>query len=94
MPGGAPKGNQNAANAHMWKAAILRALDQKTRLDGKEALDSLAHVLLAKVEEGEISAIKEFGDRIDGKSAQSLNIGGGLDVTVQKKTKFVSPAKN
>jgi len=79
MPVGAPKGNKNAANAKLWNAAIHRALDQKTRLEGKEALDTLAMELIKKCEEGDLSALKEFGDRIEGKSAQSINVGGQAD---------------
>ena len=73
--GGAPIGNSNAAKAKMWSAAINRALDARTRLEGKEALDTLAEELLKKCAEGDLSALKELGDRIDGKPAQSLNVG-------------------
>jgi len=76
MPVGAPKGNNNAAKAKMWSAAINRALDARTRKEGKDALDALAEELLKKCEEGDLPALKELGDRIEGKSAQSVTIGG------------------
>lgn len=73
--GGAPLGNRNAANAKLWNAAIHRALAEKSRVDGKAALDSLASELIKKCEAGDLSALIEFGNRIDGKSPQALNLG-------------------
>ena len=58
----APLGNNNAAKAKVWQAAISRALEARTRREGVEALDLLAEKLLQKAEEGEISALKELGD--------------------------------
>ena len=78
MPGGAPQGNQNAAKAKIWHAAIMRALRKRSRSDALEALDELAEKLLEKVSEGDLPALKEFGDRLDGKPAQAI-IGGGED---------------
>ena len=68
---GAPAGNQNAARAKVWTAAIERALDKRgpSRI---EALDALAEKFLAAVESGDIAAFREFGDRIQGKSVQPL----------------------
>lgn len=72
MPAGAPIGNQNAANARIWRAAIERALEKRGRGDRLAALNDLAERLLAKVDEGDMAAIKELGDRIDGKPAQAI----------------------
>ena len=41
-----------------------------------EALDALAEKLLEKVDEGDTSAIKELGDRLEGKVPQAI-IGAG-----------------
>ena len=73
----APAGNQNAARAKVWRAAIERALERRSqsRTDGIKEIDALADQLLTLVSKGDITAIKEFGDRIDGKPAQSL-VGG------------------
>lgn len=76
---GAPTGNQNAAKAKVWQAAIKRALAEKSRLDQKEALDDLALVLVAKAMDGDLGALKELGDRLDGKPAQALDVGGQSD---------------
>ena len=66
----------------------MRALDQKTKKEGKDALDALAHKLIEKVEEGEISAIREFGDRIDGKAAQAMILQGDEEKPVQVEGKI------
>jgi hypothetical protein len=70
----APKGNQNAAKAKIWHAAIMRALDRrdKSRADGIKEIDALADKLLTLVSNGDLAALKEFGDRLDGKPAQAL----------------------
>lgn len=68
----APLGNQNASVGKKWKAAIDRALEQRSRLAQKEALDELAERLLQKCDEGDMSALKELGDRLDGKVPQAL----------------------
>jgi hypothetical protein len=67
---GAPVGNQNAAKAKVWHAAIMRALDKRGSGDRVQALDELAGKLLDLVATGDLAALKEFGDRLDGKPAQ------------------------
>lgn len=74
---GAPLGNQNAAKGKIWQAAIMRALEKRGS-ERKAAIDDLAERLLAKADEGDISALKELGDRLEGKPAQAI-IGGAED---------------
>lgn len=68
----APIGNKNAAKAKIWHGAIMRALRKRSRTEALEALDELAEKLLDKVAEGDLPALKEFGDRLDGKPAQTI----------------------
>jgi hypothetical protein len=77
--GGQP-GNQNAARAKVWRAAIERALDRRSasRTDGIKEIDALADELIKLVAAGDLGALKEFGDRIDGKPSQA--IGGDDDL--------------
>jgi hypothetical protein len=77
---GAPIGNQNGAKAKVWSAAIHRALERRTqsRTDGIKEIDALAEKLIDLVSTGDLPALKEFGDRMEGKPAQAL-IGGGED---------------
>lgn len=94
MPGGAPEGNNNAGKAKLWSFAITKALEKKTKKEGVEALQVLAEKLIEACEKGDLPALKEFGDRIEGKPAQSLSVDGDLTLEhVKKKAKFVSPAK-
>ena len=72
MPGGAPIGNTNAIKNRPWRQAIERALAKRSRVDQVEALDALAEKFLSVVESGDVSAIREFGDRLDGKPAQVI----------------------
>lgn len=70
-PGGRPKRDKQ------WREAIIRAVKRREQ-DDPQALEKLADALLRKVAEGDIPAIKEFGDRFDGKVAQAV-IGGDDD---------------
>jgi hypothetical protein len=68
----APLGNGNANKGKVWREAIRRALEAESRRDGIEALEAVAASLIAKAKEGDIGAIKELGDRLDGKPAQAV----------------------
>lgn len=70
----APIGNKNAAKAKVWHAAIVRALEKRdqSRSDGKKEIDALAEKLLQLVAAGDLPALKELGDRLDGKPAQII----------------------
>lgn len=88
----APLGNQNAAKAKIWHAAIMRALDRRTqsRADGKKEIDALAEKLLDLVSEGDLPALKEFGDRIDGKPAQAIVGPDGGPIETHNVTEIVT----
>lgn len=73
MPAGAPEGNRNAAKENRWWASTLRrALAQQ---DGA-VIRKLADRLIEKAAEGDVAALKEIGDRIDGKAIQALEHSG------------------
>lgn len=73
---GAPIGNQNAAKGRKWKAAIERALEAKSRVLGKQALDEIAVALIDQALAGEQWAIDQLGNRLDGKPGQALEVTG------------------
>ena len=78
---GAPLGNQNGkgnAKTKIWTDAIRKAV--LSRADGKKRILKLAHALLDKAESGDVSALKEFGDRIEGKSVQPTEISGSIQI--------------
>ena len=73
---GAPLGNQNATKQQRrWGEALSRAIAQD---DGKRLRDA-AEKLLDLAAAGEAWAVKELGDRLDGKPAQSVSIGNDED---------------
>jgi hypothetical protein len=75
----APKGNKNAAKAKVWSAAIERALDRRKPVDARiKAIDELADKLLDLGFDGDLSALQELGNRLEGKPAQSLEVSGEL----------------
>lgn len=90
---GPPVGNDNATRGRIWRNAIRRALEKRSSSkDRKDAVDALAEVLLQKAEDGEGWALKELGDRLDGKPHQT--IGGdpeGVEIPVSMIVKYVKP---
>ena len=88
---GAPKGNQNAVKVKPWQAAIERALAKRSLLAKREAIDDLAERLLQKCEEGDLSALKEFGDRIEGRPAQSMTLGSDPNNPINITVSFHDP---
>lgn len=68
---GAPKGNQNAVKPKLVEDALKRAL---ARLGGDihKGLDKVADSLVLKASEGDMQAMLELHNRLDGKSVQSI----------------------
>jgi hypothetical protein len=79
--GGQP-GNQNATKNKVWRDALDRAIAQD---DGKR-LRAAAEKLLDLAEAGESWAVKELGDRLDGKPAQAITGADGGPLQVEKIT--------
>jgi len=69
--GGQP-GNNNAGKSRIWKAAIERALAKRSRSDAVVALDELAEKLLTLADQGDLGALKELGDRLEGRAVQAV----------------------
>ena len=51
----------------------MRALEKRSRASMVEALDDLAEKLLQGCDDGDITALKELGDRLDGKAIQQVD---------------------
>lgn len=66
---GAPKGNKNATKNKLWQDALQKELSGNRN---QLKLRKIAKKLIAMAEEGDIQAIKEIGDRLDGKPAQAI----------------------
>lgn len=84
MAGGGQPGNKNAKRGTMWRDAIRKALAKD-----KKALDRLANALILKAQEGDMSALKEIGDRLDGKAVQSHEVGGPDGSSIPHKIEMV-----
>lgn len=79
MPVGAPEGNQNGLKQNrLWGETIRRAV---TQADGKK-LRQIADTLIELAAQGDIQAIKELGDRLDGKPAQAITGADGGPLTI------------
>lgn len=84
--GGQP-GNQNAAKAKRWEAAILRAVEAWPKEPDSTdcsaliiGLNKAAHEFVKGVyERGDLGFFKEFGDRLEGKASQTTTIEGNPD---------------
>ena len=70
----AAPGNQYAAKTRLWTQAINNVLDRKHPEGRMAAMEALAERLINLVEQGDMAAIREFGDRQEGKPGQSLDI--------------------
>ena len=66
---GAPQGNKNATKNKPWQRALERELTGERNAD---KLASLALKVFEMAAEGDMQAIKEIGDRLDGKAVQSV----------------------
>ena len=90
---GAPLGNVNAIKGKPWGDALRRALARREQSGEGRDLNAIAEVLLEKANEGDLAAIKELGDRLDGKPAQS--IGGDPEGTpVSMSVTWIPPARD
>jgi hypothetical protein len=78
----APLGNKNAVKNRPWADAINRAVLAN---DGQR-LRSIAEKLLVLAEAGDVSALRELGDRLDGKPKQQIEAsgpdGGAIHISV------------
>ena len=73
---GAPLGNENNRKGRIWQSAIHQALEKRGAGDRMEALRAIADRLIDQAEAGDMAALKELGDRIDGRAAQALTVTG------------------
>ncbi len=66
----APLGNKNSSKNNRAFGKIVKKLGIQ---EDAKRLHRVAEALFRKAEDGDISAIKELGDRIDGKSEQTIS---------------------
>lgn len=73
----APRGNRNAANGTEWRDAIRRTLREyenpAQKVERGEALSRIAYKIIESAIDGDQQAIKEIGERLDGKAKQLID---------------------
>jgi hypothetical protein len=77
--GGAPVGNKNATKNKVWSDALRKAIIQ-----GK-SLDKIAKKVIAMAEDGDMVAIREIGDRLEGKPITPIEARVDASLTVISK---------
>ena len=92
--GGAPIGNKNNTKAKPWIDAINRALARRAKDHTVEGgLNALADKFLDACENGDSWAMKEIGDRCDGRAAQQIIHTGDEDAPIAvKEVALVRPS--
>lgn len=81
----APAGNKNAAKSRMFEQALIRAIKQRDLAEGEgETLRKVAERLLDAAIAGELNAIKETRDTLDGKPAQAITGGDGGPIQLEE----------
>ena len=79
----APKGNQNSSkNNRIWGKIVKKLAVQ----EDYAKLHSVANALYEKAASGDIAAIKELGDRLDGKASQEITGDSDAPITVIVRT--------
>jgi hypothetical protein len=83
---GAPLGNTNSATGKDGRRALEFALDNYCSEEPKELVGRMATLVLMwkpiiekAMAEGDLAAMKEINDRLDGRPAQSIAIGGDAE---------------
>lgn len=67
-----------AADLKPWSAAIKRAVARACETGDEKKLDALADALVAAGLAGDVKAIKEIADRLDGKAPQPVQVTGDV----------------
>lgn len=92
MAGGAPVGNQNAKKARECAEALRWALEhyESGTIAQGRALRAIASKLVDKATKGDLQAITEIFNRLDGKPTQPVEQSGESQVTVVFKDAIAS----
>ena len=87
--GGQP-GNKNSSKINRLFAETIKRIDKQSE---GEVARQVAQALIDKAASGDVSAIKELGDRIDGKSVATTELTGldGSDLPISIGLRFVEP---
>jgi hypothetical protein len=76
---GRPKGSRNRQSCKPFRDALR--MEVFGAGDDRKALREIAQGLIRKARNGEVAAIREVADRLDGRPAQAVEMSGGLTIT-------------
>ena len=79
----APKGNTNSSRSNRAFGKIVKKLGIQ---EDAKRLHNVAEALFRTAEDGDIAAIRELGDRVDGKSEQTITGDSDQPITIVVKT--------
>jgi hypothetical protein len=79
-PGGKKQGRP-------WRDAIERAVARRQGKTDLKGIDDIADSLLDAAAAGDMQAVREFGDRMDGKAPQSIDHSGVIATTHEEYLK-------
>lgn len=79
----APKNPAGAKSDKIWRDAVMRAVRRRDSDEDPQALEKLADVLVATAMAGDVVALKEIGDRLDGKPAIAVTGEGGGPIKLE-----------
>lgn len=84
----APEGNKNATKNKYWSDALRKYITQNPN-----ELEAAAKALFDKAKEGDVAAIKEIGDRLEGKAVQRVEGSGeGGEFITKMLVELVEPS--
>lgn len=64
------EGHGNRAKGKRWQSALVK------RIEALQAMDTLADALITEALTGNVQALKEIADRLDGKAMQGVEVSG------------------
>ena len=80
---GNPKGRPKAE--WTWSGLLKETLEELDEATGQEKKYAIVKALYKQAVKGNIQAIKEYGDRIDGRAKQSIELEADIKVTEYEK---------
>lgn len=81
----APYHNNGGKKDKLWRDALMVAI-KRTDSEGRVMLAKIAQKVVEAACEGDMAAIKEIGDRIDGKAPQSLDVTNTYERPIESLT--------
>lgn len=83
----APIHNNGGKRDKLWRDALMVAI-KRTDMDGRVLLAKIAERVVEAACDGDMQAVKEIGDRIDGKPHQSVGVTTTHENSIEELTDF------